>query len=117
MVTFSIGLRNRSDYGLERVRVILSDPSDAAIVATDPAGQHVGHETVWDLGMLDRGIGPSLTATFRASGPVATRTRVEFRHRRPRGCVGDECLTAFISETTSDSNSVAPLVTGFAWPP
>src|SRR5260370_25375578 len=35
-VTFSVTLRNRSDYVLERARVVLPDPQEAGFVSADP---------------------------------------------------------------------------------
>jgi methionine-rich copper-binding protein CopC len=117
-VTFSISLRNRSDFLLERVRVVMDDPiSDAtSFVAAGPgAGPGPGQRSVrlertvvWEIPMLDRGVVGPFRATYRVTGAVASHTRIEFRHRRPRGCTTDDCPPAFISETTSDSTPVSP---------
>lgn len=107
-VSFSINVRNRSDYVLERVRVVLDDPDGATFVSAEPYAPHQAGELVWDLPVLDRGAAGPFVATYRATGPTASHARIEFRHRRPRGCVADDCLTAFVSETTSDSAPVSP---------
>lgn len=106
-VTMTVSARNRSDYVLEKVRVVLSDPG--TLVAFQPLGSHVNGTLVWDIGTMDRGVAGPFRATYRVSGAVASHARIEFRHRKPSGCAGDECLPAFVSETTSDSTLVAPL--------
>jgi methionine-rich copper-binding protein CopC len=107
-VSFSISLRNRSDYVLERVRVVLDDPDGATFVRAEPSTVHQAGELAWDIPMLDRGPAGPLVAIYRVTGPTASHATIEFRHRRPRGCTADECLSAFVSETTSDSALVTP---------
>jgi methionine-rich copper-binding protein CopC len=107
-VTLSLSVRNRSDYMLEKVRVVLSDPGE--LTGFQPDGSHRDGAVVWDIGTLDRGVVGPLRATYRVGGPVVSHARIEFRHRKPRGCTGDECLPAFVSETSSDSTPIAPVV-------
>jgi methionine-rich copper-binding protein CopC len=111
-VTFSLSLRNRSDFLLERVRVVLDDPgSDStSFVAAEPGQNAMRQErtVVWEIPMLDRGVVGPFRATYRVDGAVGGHARIEFRHRRPRGCTTDDCPPAFISETTSDSTPVSP---------
>ena len=107
-VTFLLSARNRSDYLLERVRVILEDPPDGTLVVAEPAPRRLERAIAWDLPIVDRGVVGPFRATYRVSAPVTSHSRIEFRHRRPHGCSGDQCLPAFISETTSDSSLVYP---------
>jgi len=109
-VTFSMSLRNRSDYVLEHVRVVLEDPEPGvtSFVGAEPAAQRQERAIVWDIGVLDRGVAGPFRATYRAAAAVASHARIEFRHRRPRGCTADDCPPAFVSETTSDSTLVTP---------
>jgi hypothetical protein len=107
-VTFSVGLRNRSDYVLERVVVRLADPEGARFVTAQPTAQREGNAVVWDVPTMYRGVVGSFQATYHVDNVVVGRVRVEFRHRRPRGCSRDECLPAFVSETTSESTPVRP---------
>jgi methionine-rich copper-binding protein CopC len=107
-VTFSLSVRNRSDYLLEKVRVIMSDPDGATFVAAEPQTARQERALAWEIPMVDRGVVGPFRATFKVSGAVATHARIEFRHRRPHGCNGDDCLPAFVSETMSDSTAVYP---------
>ncbi|HLZ30338.1 MAG TPA: copper resistance protein CopC [Chloroflexota bacterium] len=110
-VTFSVSVSNRSDYLLERVRVRLDDPdpAQASFVAAEPSPQLQTGTVMWEIPVLDRGVAGPFRATYRATAPIATHARIEFRHRRPRGCTADDCPPAFISETTSDSTRVSPM--------
>jgi hypothetical protein len=108
-VTFTLSLRNRSDYVLERVRITLGTPEDAALVGAEPNARREEGGLMWELAWMDRGVAGPFRATYRVTGATATHARIAFRHRRPRACSGDECLPAFISETTSDSTPVGPL--------
>ena len=109
-VTFSMSVRNRSDYLLERVRVVLEDPDPNAtsFVAAEPSPQRQERAIVWEIPVLDRGVVGPFRATYRATAAIASHARIEFRHRRPRGCAADDCPPAFVSETTSDSTPVNP---------
>jgi copper resistance protein C len=109
-VSFSLSVRNRSDYVLEHVHVVVDDPAGATFVAADPAPVRQAGTLAWDLPILDRGVAGPFRVTYQltGAGPVASHARIEFRHRRPRGCNPDNCLPAFISETTSDSTPVTP---------
>jgi hypothetical protein len=107
-VTFSVSLRNRSDYVLERVRVVLVDPEGASFVTGDPAPEREGQTVVWELATIDRGVVGPFQATYSVRDAVVGHARVDFRHRRPYGCSGDECSPAFVGETTSDSTPVYP---------
>jgi methionine-rich copper-binding protein CopC len=107
-VTLEVMLQNRSDYVLEGVRVEMPVPDGASVVAADQGGHEVQRVLTWDLGWIDRGTAGPLRATFQTAGPLATHATIHFRHRRPHDCSGDECLTAFVSETVSDSAPLAP---------
>jgi methionine-rich copper-binding protein CopC len=107
-VTFTLSVRNRSDYVFERVRIVLEDPDAASFVGAQPGAQRDDQRVVWDLPIVERGVVGPFRATYRVTRAVAIHARVEFRHRRPSGCGGEDCLPAFISETTSDSTPVFP---------
>src|SRR5260370_27476660 len=107
-VTFWVTLRNRSDYVLEHVRVVLPDPQGATFVSADPAPTRQDQTINWVIPTIDRGVRGPLRVTYRATGAVTRHASIEFRHRRPHGCSGDDCLPAFVSETTSESPPVAP---------
>jgi methionine-rich copper-binding protein CopC len=107
-VTFSVSVRNRSDFLLERVRLVLDDPVETSFVAAEPSPQRQERTVVWEIPVLDRGVAGPFRATYRATTAVASHATIEFRHRRPRGCTADDCPPAFISETTSDSTPVSP---------
>ena len=109
-VTFSVSVRNRSDYLLERVRVVLDDPDpvQTSFVAAEPSAERQQRSVIWEIPVLDRGVAGPFRVTYRAITAVASHARIEFRYRRPRGCTADECPPAFISETTSDSTPVSP---------
>jgi methionine-rich copper-binding protein CopC len=111
-VTFALSARNRSDYLLERVRMVLSDPQGATFLNADPRPQRQNASSVWEIPSMDRGaIGP-FHATFRATGAVIGQMRIEFRHRRPPGCSDDECGPPFVSESVSESTEVTPAAAG-----
>jgi hypothetical protein len=108
-VTFDVAGRNRSDYVLEGITVTLDFPTRARLVWSTPGGVIDEEQISWTLpGWLDRTTFGPLRATFAVDGqePVSARTTVGFRHRRPRDCVGDGCLPAFISSTQSESPPV-----------
>jgi methionine-rich copper-binding protein CopC len=107
-VTLEVMLQNRSDYVLEGVSVDMPVPDGASVVAADQGGHEVEHVLTWNLGWLDRGTAGPLRATFQTDRPLTTHATIHFRHRRPHDCSGDECLTAFVSETVSDSAPIAP---------
>jgi hypothetical protein len=110
--TFSVSVRNRSDFLLERVRVALDDPGPGttSFVAAEPNADRQPGAVAWEIPVLDRGVAGPFRATYRTTATVASHARIEFRHRRPRGCPADECPPAFVSETTSDSTPVSPLL-------
>jgi methionine-rich copper-binding protein CopC len=108
-VTLTVSLRNRSDYVLEALHVSLAVPPSAGFVAAEQGGRFANGVLSWDLDWLDRGVAGPLRATFRTDTPIRSHATIQFRHRRPHGCEDDECLTAFVSETASDSTLVAPL--------
>jgi methionine-rich copper-binding protein CopC len=108
-VTLAVALRNRSDFVLEGLHVVLSVPEEAVFVSAEQGGRYTDGQLSWDLSWLDRGVAGPLRATFRSETPISSHATIQFRHRRPRGCEDDECLTAFVSETASDSTLVAPL--------
>lgn len=107
-VTFALNLRNRSDYVLEHVRVVLTDPPGATFVNARPVAERQAGATVWTLGTLDRGMAGPFRATYRARSSVVGHTWVEFRHRHALGCTEDDCSPAFISESASESEPIAP---------
>lgn len=107
-VTFAISLRNRSDYLLERLRVVLDDPPGASFVAADAGARRQEQSVIWEVPTMDRGVLGPVRVTYRATNSLASQARIEFRHRRPRGCRGDDCLPAFVSETSSESTPVSP---------
>jgi methionine-rich copper-binding protein CopC len=109
-VTFTVSLRNRSDFLLERVRVVLEDPGSdgTSFVDAEARSERQDNSVVWVIPMLDRGVAGPFRATYRVTSAVAGHTRIEFRHRRPRGCTTDDCPPAFISATSSDSSPVSP---------
>jgi len=107
-VRLEVMLQNRSDYVLEGVSVEMPVPEGASVVDADLGGREVRRVVTWDLGWLDRGTAGPLRVTFRTDRPLATHTTIHFRHRRPHDCHGDDCLTAFVSQTVSDSAPVAP---------
>ena len=111
-VTFALNLRNRSDYVLEHVRVVLTDPPGASFVGASPAAERQAGLTVWMLSTLDRGVAGPFRATYRARSSVVAHTWVEFRHRHSFGCTEDDCSPAFISESVSESQPVAPARAG-----
>ena len=106
-VTFTINVANRSDYVLEQVRVVVSDPDGAQVVRADEGARQEGSALEWDLPVLDRGPAPPLHVTYRADHPVVSHAWIEFRHRRQRGCWQGDCLPAFISNSSADSVPVA----------
>jgi methionine-rich copper-binding protein CopC len=107
-LTFALTLRNRSDYLLEELRVVVPDPDRATFVATDSDARHADGQVVWQIAWLDRGLAGPLHVTYRAEQPTASRATISFRHRRPRGCQDDECLSAFVSETIAESTPIQP---------
>ena len=106
-VTFWVTLRNRSDYVLEHIRVVLPDPQGASLVSADPAPKRQDQTITWEIPTMDRGVRGPLRVTYRVAGLVSSHAWIEFRHRRPHGCSGDDCLPAFVSETTSESTPVS----------
>ncbi|MBV9356331.1 MAG: copper resistance protein CopC [Chloroflexi bacterium] len=107
-ITFTVSGRNRSDYTLEGLRVLLDVPQGAQVVWASTGATQAGGQLIWSLPPVDRStIQPSL-ATFAVAGPMQTQARVEFAHRRPRGCIGDPCLPAFVDSTLSMSSVISP---------
>jgi methionine-rich copper-binding protein CopC len=107
-VTFWVSLRNRSDYLLERVHVVLTDPPGASFVAADPGAKRQEQSLIWDIPTMDRGVLGPFRVTYRVTGSATSHAWIEFRHRRAHGCSDDDCLPAFVSETTSESTPVSP---------
>src|SRR5262249_6114908 len=64
-VTFSIGLRNRSDYVLERVVIRLADPEGARFVSAQPSAQREGNAVMWDVPTMYRGVLSPFRATYQ----------------------------------------------------
>jgi methionine-rich copper-binding protein CopC len=107
-VSFTLNVRNRSDYMLEHVQVVMQDPEGASLVSADAGAQRENGTLVWEIPTLDRGAFGPFHATYRSDTPVTSHSWIEFRHRYPRGCTGDACLPAFISRSVSDSSPTAP---------
>jgi methionine-rich copper-binding protein CopC len=107
-VTFTLQVRNRSDYVLEHVRMVLRDPAGSELVAADPGGERDGSTLVWTIPVMDRGAAPSLHFTYRTDHPIVSHAWFEFRHRSARGCERGDCLPAFVSNSVADSDRVAP---------
>jgi methionine-rich copper-binding protein CopC len=107
-VKFTVVGRNRSDYVLEDVRVHLQVPDGTSVVAADEGARPEPGGLVWDQGVVDRTTFTPRSAILRADGPVVGHAQVEFRHRRARGCVSDDCLPAFVDQTSSESGIVSP---------
>jgi hypothetical protein len=107
-VTFTVNVRNGSDYMVEQVRLVLKDPEQSVLVGADPAPQRDAGMLVWMIPVMDRGVVGPFRATYRTSAPVIGNAWLEFRHRHVGPCEGQECLPAFISESVADSLPVAP---------
>jgi methionine-rich copper-binding protein CopC len=107
-VTFMLQVRNRSDYVLEHVSVVLQDPDGSTLVASNPDAQHHDGTLTWEIPVMDRGQFGPFQATYQTSAAVVSHSWLEFRHRHARGCAGDQCLPAFISVSTADSSTIAP---------
>jgi methionine-rich copper-binding protein CopC len=108
-VTFTMSLRNRSDYVLEHVEAVMQDPEGATLVGTQPAGAERQDDTVtWQIPVMQRGVAGPYQATYRVNSAVVSHSWLHFRHRRPRGCVGVDCLPAFVSDSTANSERVGP---------
>ena len=107
-ITFTIDVSNRSDYVLEHVRVAVRDPEGAEIVSADAGAQHQDAALAWEIPVLDRGPASPLHVTYRTDHTLTSHASLEFRHRRQRGCELGNCLPAFISDTTAESEPTAP---------
>jgi len=107
-VSFTLTPHNLSDYVLEHVRVVLKDPEGGELVGADPGALRQGDTLEWQIPVMERGAFGPYHATYRATRPAISRAWIEFRHRRERGCIGGDCLPAFISHSTADSAPVAP---------
>lgn len=107
-VTFTVHVRNRSDYVLEHITLVLKDPPGAELIGTDASARREDHAMVWDIPTLPRGLAGPFNATYTASGAVASQAWMEFRHRPARGCTHN-CPPAFISNSATESLPVAPL--------
>jgi hypothetical protein len=93
---------------LEHVRVVMHDPDGAQLVSSEPRAQRENSELVWEVAVMDRGTFGPFHATYNAYQPVVSHAWLAFRHRHAPGCTGGECLPAFISESTADSELVRP---------
>jgi hypothetical protein len=107
-VTFTVNVLNRSDYVLERVRVVLQDPDGAQVIRADAGAQEQNGSLVWEIPVLDRGAAGPLHVTYRTDHAVVSHAWLEFRHRREHGCERADCLPVFISSSVADSVPVAP---------
>jgi methionine-rich copper-binding protein CopC len=106
-VTFTVAVRNLSDYVLEHVSVAIADPPGASLVQADSGAQVQDGSVSWLVSTLDRDTVGPFRATYRVDHPVTSHARIDFRHRPQRGCT-DECVPAFISSSVADSTPVAP---------
>jgi methionine-rich copper-binding protein CopC len=113
-VTLSVMVHNNSDYMVERVRVVLTDPPGATFVKADSNPDRQDGATVWTVPTMDRGQAGPFHATYLAGQPLVGHTWIQFRHRRTLGCAEDECMPVFISESVSQSVAVAPADTNGA---
>ena len=109
-VTFWVSLRNRSDYVLEGVHVVVTDPPGASFVAADAGAKRQDRSLIWDIATMDRGVVGPFRVTYRVNEAATSHAWIEFRHRRPHGCRDDDCLPAFVSEAVSESRPVSPAV-------
>jgi hypothetical protein len=107
-VTFTVNVRNGSDYVMEHVRVVLKEPESGSLVGADPAPQVEAGALVWVIPVMDRGVVGPFRATFRTGTAMVGHAWLEYRHRHSRACAPDECLPAFISDSSADSPLVAP---------
>jgi methionine-rich copper-binding protein CopC len=107
-VTFTVNLRNRSDYVLEGVKMVLEDPPESTLVAAQPDPRQLDSSLAWDVPVIDRGVVGPFRVTYRTTRMAAVHASLEFRHRRERGCRGDDCLPAFLSESRADTPPVEP---------
>lgn len=107
-VTFTVGVRNRSDYVLEHITLVVKDPAGAELIGTDASARREDQAMVWDIPTLPRGLTGPFKATYTASGAVVSQAWMEFRHRPARGCTRN-CPPAFISNSAAESLPVAPL--------
>jgi methionine-rich copper-binding protein CopC len=107
-VTFTLSVRNRSDYMLEHVQLVIQDPPGAMLVNADPSPRRQADTLAWDIPVMDRGLVSPFHATYRSAEAVVSHAWLEFRHRHRSACGRDDCLPAFISESTSESLLVAP---------
>jgi CopC domain-containing protein len=107
-VTFTVTIRNRSDYVLEHVHVVMADPEGGEIVSADPGAQREDLTLAWDIPVMERGQSPPFHVTYRTDHAVVSHSWFEFRHRRERGCNRTDCLPAFISNSVADSEATAP---------
>jgi methionine-rich copper-binding protein CopC len=108
-VTFSITVRNRSDYVLEAIEVGVPLPEGSSFDSATGGGQLKDGQVTWSLPWIDRSIAGPFDLTLRATAPVSVQAHVDYRHRRPRGCLGDGCLPAFISNAASEPATGSPL--------
>jgi methionine-rich copper-binding protein CopC len=107
-VSFTLNVRNRSDYVVEHLRLVMQDPDGGVLVGAFPGPQRQGSTLVWEIPVMDRGVLGPFRATYRTPSAAVGHAWLEFRHRHASGCTRDECLPAFISESTADSALVAP---------
>jgi methionine-rich copper-binding protein CopC len=107
-VTFSVTVRNRSDYVLEAIRVAVPVPDGSTFASATAGGQLTDGEVTWAIPWIDRSTAGPFDLTLRSTGPVTVQAQVDYRHRRPRGCLGDGCLPAFISNAVSQPANGTP---------
>ena len=101
-VTVGVTVRNRSDYVLEAIRVVVAVPDGAAFERAGNGATFADGSVTWTIPWLDRAAWDPLEMRLRADQAVEVQAWVEYRHRRPRGCIGDGCLPAFISNAVSE---------------
>src|SRR5919198_1957552 len=82
-VTVQVGGRNRSDYVLRDVRLILLLPAEARLVSANPPGREDNETVVWDpISNLERGPPEPRLAILRTDPRAAAEVRVwaEYGH-------------------------------------
>jgi methionine-rich copper-binding protein CopC len=107
-VTLTVNVRNGSDYIVEHVRIVLKDPQGGLLVGADPVPQRGDGELTWTIPIMDRGeLGP-FRAIYRSKNAVVGKAWFEFRHRHTGSCTRDDCMPAFISDSSAESQLTAP---------
>ena len=107
-VTLTVNARNGSDYVVEHVRIVLKEPEGSSLVGADPAPQREPGELTWTIPIMDRGQFGPFRAIYRTPYAVVGHAWFEFRHRHSSSCTRDDCMPAFISDSSAESQLVMP---------